>query len=142
MKIETYNGIVRAVDAASGIRSNKSFNLKNIPLVRFESYKNPFLMLEQSCSNPECDCNEVSLEFLELNEANASLTNQIHFNFRLNLETWKENEKPERSELCQGIVDEFINGLTDEMKSEFKESYGKKKKKARMAAKFDMPLND
>ncbi len=103
---------------------------------------NPFLLLKQSCNNPECDCNEISLEFSELDETGASLANKIQFYFRLNLETWKENRKPERSELCQGLVDEFINGITDELKSEYKKYYESIKEKAKLAAKFDVPLNN
>jgi len=142
MKIETYNGIVSIVDAVSGSRSKKPFNLKNMPLVRFGSYKNPFLLLQKCCSNPDCNCNELDLEFLEFDEKKAYLTNRIHFSFRLSLETWKENGNPERSELCQGLVDEFIKSLTDEMKREYKRYYEFNKKEAKLAAKFDMSLND
>lgn len=112
-----------------------------MPLVRFESYKNPFLMLKQSCNNPKCTCNEVTLDFSEFDETGAPLTNPIIFYFRLNIETWKENGRSERSELCNGLVDELINGLTDEMKGEFNKYYKSNKEKAKRAAKFDMPLN-
>jgi hypothetical protein len=129
------------VNEVSGIGTNKPFNLRNMPLVRFESYKNPFLMRKESCRNPECNCNEVALEFSEFDENGAPLTNPIQFFFRLNIETWKENGKTERSELFQGLVDEFINSLTDDIKGEFKKYYETSREKAKQAAKFDMPLN-
>lgn len=141
MKIETYNGIITVVTEVSDSGTNKPFNMKNMPLVRFESYKNPFLMLKQSCNNPECTCNEVALEFSEFDETGTPLTNPITFYFRLNIENWMENERSEKSTLCQGLVDEFINGLTDEMKDEFKNYYETSREKAKKAAKFDMPLN-
>jgi SEC-C motif len=141
MKIETYKGIITVVNEVSDSGTNKPFNLKDMPLVRFESYKNPFLMLKQSCSNPECTCNEITLDFSEFDETGAPLANPIIFYFRLNIETWKENERSERSELCNGLVDEFINGLTDEMKGEFRKYYETSREKAKRAAKFDMPLN-
>ncbi|TRZ88658.1 MAG: hypothetical protein D4R88_07365, partial [Methanosarcinales archaeon] len=142
MKIETYNGSVSIVDIVSGNRSNKPFNLKNMQLVRFGSYKNPFIILKQSCSNPDCNCNEVNLEFLEFDETKSCLTNHVHFLFRLNIKNWKENGKTERSELCQGLVDEFINGITDEMKRDFKKHYEFNKEKAKCIAKFDISLEN
>lgn len=140
MKIETYRGIVR-IQRKSG-RSAKFHDARNMPLVRFESHKNPFLMLEQYCNNPGCDCCEVGLEFSEIDESGAPLLNRIQFYFHLNLKTWKENREVKRSELCQRLVDEFINNLTDEIKSKFKRDYEHIKKKASRAAKFDMPLDE
>jgi len=140
MKIETFNGIISVVTEVSDSGANKPFNLKNMPLVRFESYKNPFLMLKQSCNNPECTCNEITLDLSEFDETGTPLTNPIIFSFRLNIETWTENDISERSELCHGLVDEFINGLTDEIKSEFKNYFETSREKAKNAAKFDMPL--
>jgi hypothetical protein len=95
MKIETYKGIITVVTEVSDRGTNKPFNLKDMPLVRFESYKNPFLMLKQSSSNPECTCNEVALDFSKFDETGAPLKNPIIFYFRLNIETWKENERSE-----------------------------------------------
>ncbi len=140
MKIETYSGIVR-IQRKSG-RSAKFHDARNMPLVRFESHKNPFLMIEQYCDNPECDCCEVGLEFSEIDESDAPLVNRIQFYFYLNLETWKENRKVKRSEICQRLVDEFVNNLTDEIKRKFKVDYEHIKKKTARAAKFDMPLDE
>lgn len=140
MKIETYRGIVR-IQRKSG-RSAKFHDARNMPLVRFESHKNPFLMIEQYCDNPGCDCREVGFEFSEIEESGAPLMNRIQFYFHLNLETWKENGDVKRSELCQRLVDEFINNLTEEIKSKFRGDYHHIKKKAERAAKFDMPLDE
>jgi hypothetical protein len=142
MKFEIYNGIVSFIDAVSGVRSNKQLNLKNMQLVRFGSYKNPFIILKQSCGNPDCNCNEVNLEFLDFDEKEVCLTNHVHFSFRLNIKNWKENGKTKRSELYQKLLDEFINDITDEMKSEYKRYYEVNKERAKHIAKFDMSLND
>jgi hypothetical protein len=142
MKIETYKGIVSITDEAQGARSRNFEAIKNMPLVRFKSHKNPFLMLKQFCNNLECDCNNATLEFTEIDETGASLPGQIQFYFILNLQNWTEDEKIVRSELCQSFVDEFINDLSEEMKNELKESVKYNKEKAKQAAKFDISLNN
>src|SRR5574341_137221 len=142
MKIETYKGTIRIQSKSSDRRSEKFHDAKNMPLVRFESHKKPFLMIEQYCSNPECDCNDVGLEFSEIDETGAPLVNRIQLYFYLDLKTWEEERKAKRSEIAQRLVDEFIDNLTDEIKSKFKKSYKNIKEKAWRAAKFEIPLDE
>jgi len=128
------------------IRFNKSFSdditfesssiKERVPLARFDSYKHPFVMLASYCNNSECDCDEASLEFIEIDEAGAIIANPIRFHIYLDLKQWQENRKPKRSKIAQRLVDEFFNSLTDEMKTRFEESYDFVKRNAKNAAKF------
>ncbi len=142
MIIETHKGTVRIQTRSSDRRTPKIRYATNMPRVRFESYENPFLMLDEYCGNPECNCREVGLEFLEINETGTEPENRLQFYFYLNLDTWKENRKVNNSGISQSLIDEFIRSLTDEHKRKFREDYKSVKKKVSKAAKFQMPLNE
>jgi len=66
----------------------------------------------------------------------------IQFSVCLDLRTWQENRKPKRSKVTQRLVDDFIDSLTDGMKSRFKDHYERNKGKARNAAKFKMSIDE
>jgi len=144
MKIETFEGIVHVH------KTDHEFHDKEkVPLVRFDSHRHPFLMLEQYCGNPDCDCNEAILGFTEIDETESPIANPMRFRIYLDLRTWQENRRPKRSEFAQRIVDEFTNSLTDDMRSRFRDSYEHVKEKARYvkekarnAARFKMHVDE
>lgn len=136
MKIETFKKPVR-IHTTSFEGKEKSYVKKGIPLVRFESYKNPFLMREKYCMNPECDCNITILNFMEINEKGIPINKPIYFTIFLDLKTWQENQKSERSKVSQCLIEEFLQGLTNEMKDSFKGKY----REIRHAVKFEMPVD-
>ncbi len=105
------------------IEKNKQTPDERCYRIRFTSCKNPFLIVEQYCKNLWCDCNEAILNFIETDELQQPIINPIRFNIYLNLETGQENKKQERHENVQLLVDEFINDLSDETKTQFKKNY-------------------
>lgn len=105
-------------------------------LVKFDAYKHPFVIIESCCGNPECECNEISLQLIEVDDSGATLGNPLHFQFFLNLKNWQENRAPQRSQLSQRLVDEFLANLTVEMKTRFKMNYDFVKQGGRNAARF------
>jgi len=143
MKIETYNEIVHFYPSPSdGKTDDGIYDKKGCPLVRFDSYRHPFLMLERYCCNPECDCNETLLDFMEIDEEGVQIADPLRFNICLDIEIWQEKRKPERHQVSQRLVDEFINNLTNEIKGRFKAHYENEKKRARNAAKFKISIDE
>jgi len=143
MTIEKFKGTVRVPRSSPGEGAEDEYDeRKGLPLVRFDSYRNPFVMLERSCTNPGCNCNEVSLSFTEIENSGKPIPDPTWFSFCLDLNTWKEKRIPERSKISQGFVDEFINNLTDEMKTRFKKDYASSKQRVRNAARFKMPIDE
>ena len=142
MKIETSKGIIRVRQPSSDVGADDEFYEEKIPLVKFDSHIHPFLMLERYCDNPECDCNEAFLDFVETHETGSPIVNPIQFSIYLDFRTWQENRRPKRSKVTQRLVDDFIDSLTDGMKNRFKDHYERNKGKARNAAKFKMSIDE
>jgi len=144
MNVEKYDGIVRIHKTSpNGKISDKFDDKKDVPLVRFDSHKRPFLMLTTYCDNPECDCSDVTLSFTEIDEPGCPpISKPIYFSLRLDVRTWQEKRIPGRSKVIQRLVDEFIDNLTDEIKIRFKEHYDLKKENALNASKFKMPIDE
>jgi hypothetical protein len=143
MKIEEFKGTVYVPRSFPGGEAEDEYDeKKGFPLVRFDSYRHPFLMTEMSCTNPECNCNEIGLSFTEIDQSGIPILDRITFSFYLDLKTWQENRYPGRSKVSQRFVDEFINNLTDEMKTRFKKNYAIHKESARKASTFTMPVEE
>jgi hypothetical protein len=143
MKIEEFKGTVLISRSSHGGGDEDEYDeAHGFPLVRFDSHRNPFLVTEMSCSNPECNCNEIALSFTEIDEMGIPIVDPITFSFHLDLETWQEKRIKRRSKVSQRLVDEFINNLTDEMKTRYKKNYAKHKERLRKAAKFTMPVKE
>lgn len=143
MKIEEFKGTVLVPRSSYGEGDEDEYNKEHgFPLVRFDSYRHPFLMTEMSCTNPECNCNEIALSFTEIDESGIPILDPITFSFSLDLETWQEKRIQRRSTVSQRFVDEFINNLTDEMKTRFKKNYAIHKESERKASTFTMPVEE
>lgn len=143
MNTGTFNGTIRFNKSFSEKKSFENSSIKEkVPLARFDCYRHPFLLLESYCNNPECDCKEASLQFIEIDEAGAIIANPIRFHIYLDIEQWQENRGSQRSEIAQRLVDEFFNSLTDEMKSRFKNNYDHVKRQAKNAAKFKRSVKE
>ncbi len=143
MKIEEFKGTVLVPRSSYGEGDEDEYDKEHgFPLVRFDSHRNPFLMSEMSCTNPDCNCNEIGLSFTEIDESGTPILDKIIFSFHLDLETWQEKRIQERSKVSQRLVDEFLNNLTDEMKTYFKENYARHKERLRKASTFTMPVEE
>jgi len=123
--------------------SDKLSEGEGIPFAIFNSHENPFLMTESCCNNPECDCNEIHLDFTEVDkDSKYPVSNPITFSLSLDLGTWQEKRIRQRPEVSQRLVDEFINDLTEDAKSRFKWIYDFTKERARNAARFKISRNE
>ena len=143
MKVEKFEGILRINPSSSGGKVvDDSYDESDMPLLRFDLYDRPFLLLEKYCDNPGCNCKAASLVIMEIDETGKTIDNPMRFLLHLDLKTWKEIEKPERPDVVQDLVDEFIKSLPDKLKIRFKIRYEKAKEKARSAVMFTMPLTD
>ena len=91
MKIEKFKGTVLVPRSSYGEGDDDEYDKEHgFPLVRFDSHRNPFLMSEMSCTNPDCNCNEIGLSFTEIDESGTPILDRIIFSFHLDLETWQE----------------------------------------------------
>ncbi|ERJ13231.1 hypothetical protein [Haloplasma contractile] len=70
----------------------------NYLVIQFKDYKN-ILMLENYCSDPDCNCNEVLLNFAQLNEENK-ITNNL-LNLKIDLKSGQVLDKT--------VVDPSVN---------------------------------
>jgi len=110
-------------------------------LLRFKGRDRPFLMTRSCCDNPDCDCQEVVLEFgeaIDPEEREAPVT----FWVRLNLKTWAESDPHERSPVAAGLASEFLRDITDDMKADLRRYYDEEKRIAKRFAAFEIPAAD
>lgn len=141
MKIENFGRKVKVSTLSPGIVIEEGEE-KRYPVVRFHSYPHPFVMSQVICKNPECDCKDITLGFTEIDETGIPLAKPFTFSFSLDLETWQEGKTFKQTKLSQGFVEEFIENLTDEMKTRFMENYEYFKQKARNAQRFKMSAEE
>jgi hypothetical protein len=110
-------------------------------LVHFEGRERPFLVVWTCCGNPDCDCEEVTLEFAEVRDSEGPEA-PVSFWMRLGLTTWAENDPHDRPPLTAGLAGEFLRDLTDDMKLELRRFYDERKRFARRLATFEIPVAD
>lgn len=111
-------------------------------MVRFSSRSRPFLVNETYCSNPDCFCNEVFLNFTEVSEAGRLLQNPVSFSVRVDLETWQESEPPRRLPEVAGWVHELLNQCPSTRRAEFKASYEEGRRLARRRAEYMLDADE
>ena len=111
-------------------------------LVRFSSHPRPFLVQETYCSNPDCSCNEVFLNFTEVSDTGCSLANPISFSVRVDLETWQESAPPRRAAEVTAWVREFLNQCPSTRRAEFKASYEEGRRIARRRAEYTISADE
>jgi hypothetical protein len=108
--------------------------LENV--VRFSSHPRPFLVTETYCSNPDCHCNKVFLNFTEVSDSGGSLKNPLSFSARIDLDSWQESEPPRRSPEVAAWVREFLSQCPSTRRTEFKASYEEGRRIARRKAEY------
>ena len=111
-------------------------------VVRFSSHPRPFLVKETYCSNPDCCCNEVFLNFTEVSDPGCSLKNALSFSARVDLATWQESKPPRRLPEVAGWVQEFLNQCPPTRRAEFKASYEEGRRIARRKAEYTMDADE
>jgi hypothetical protein len=114
--------------------------LENV--VRFSSHPRPFLITETYCSNPDCHCNEVFLNFTEVGDAGGSLKNALSFSVRIDLDRWQESEAPRRSPEVVAWVQEFLNQCPSTRRTEYRASYEEGRRIARRKAEYMMDADE
>ncbi len=111
-------------------------------VVRFSSHPRPFLISETYCSNPHCCCNEVFLNFTEVDDSGRLLNNPLLFSARVNLESWRESNPPPRSPEVTAWVGEFLNQCSSTRRAEFKVSYEEGRQLARRKAEYTIDADE
>jgi uncharacterized protein YchJ len=93
-------------------------------VVWFASHPRPFLVKDDYCADPECSCNAVLLEFLELRRnAREPLPHPLSFSAWIDLDTWQEKNPPERSPEVAAFIQEFLTECPLGRKAEFRASF-------------------
>jgi hypothetical protein len=111
-------------------------------IVKFTGHLRPFQLIQRYCNNPDCPCNQVSLEFIEVEKDGSAVPNQIRFSFGLDLGTWQVCEDTKDIKQTNALVDEFLHDLSDEMKAMFQKKRETIKQRNRKLANFTMPVED
>lgn len=60
----------------------------------------------------------------------------------MNINSWREDESPERPERIKALVDEFLSSLSEDLKVQFKKNYQWAKEKGRKIANFKMSAQE
>ena len=91
--------------------------------IQTEKYPSKIIVKEEYCTNQNCNCREVDLEFYKLFEENNTL--EILFTVCLDLNTYKMKDKRifDNSINADDIIDEFIDSIEDKEKQHFEENY-------------------
>lgn len=105
----------------------------------FACYKNPFLVFENYCDNPECQCNTAILTFVETSPQFEPIPGAMEFAIELSLKDWQFEilTNPQTSkELVGAILKEFHNDLTTQIKERFQKRHQTVKDFAKRALKL------
>lgn len=110
--------------------------------VTFAASNAPFAMLESFCDNPECDCYEARLEFIELPTTALVLKRPLSFFLRLDLAAGRAFPTQEDDGHIRALAEEFTRDLQPEMLAKFRADYDFEKAHCRKAADFSMPAKE
>jgi len=111
-------------------------------VVRFPTHPRPFLVKDAYCDNPDCTCNAVFLTFTEVAESDCSLRNPLSFTVRVDLESWREREPPERSPEVSAWIREFLDQCPPARRAEFKASYEEGRRIAKRRAEYMLDADE
>jgi hypothetical protein len=104
-------------------------------LVKFDGHPRDYLLRFSSCPDPNCPCRDMTCIFSPLDDPDDF---EAEFTVTLNIETWQETGTSSRSEPAASRVREFVTGLTDDLKAEFRSKFEKVKKHARRVSEFSL----
>lgn len=144
VKIEIFNRMFYSHSGASGenLLALKQCSDNSALLVRFDDYAHPFLVVEYRCSDPQCTCKTLLLEFTEINEVGHPIAGPVQFSISLNISTWKENDKPKRSRMAQHFAKVFMENLTSDIKRQICNSVGEHQESIDRSLTFKMSNED
>ena len=89
--------------------------------VRFSDLCVPFELTTAFCTNPECDCREISLHLKELTDENP-----LKFSLIVGLDSWQERNVPERESQVSQLVSEFLDEFPEKEKRSLFNQYDAK----------------
>ncbi len=111
-------------------------------IISFSSHLNPFLMTRLYCSNPDCTKDDIFLSFVEKNIAAKSSAAPLAFTLRFDLVEGKELSSPKRPEIVSRLADEFIGGLTEEIRKKWLMKILTIKKDLKRSAEYRLDSQD
>jgi len=88
------------------------------------------------CSNPECECSEVTFHLLEAAEDGQSPAKPLALEIRIDPETWQEVQAPERRAPLAECVREFLRDYPPEERLAFQEIGREKQELARRLREY------
>lgn len=97
-------------------------NIANI-IVKSQFYSSKMIIKESYCTNPKCNCREVTLKFSKFDE--NSEENELLFSIKLNIDTLEVVNKTQydKSIEIDNIIGEFLTDVGIKMKDRFIENY-------------------
>jgi len=92
-------------------------------IVKSEFYPSNMIIEESYCTNPKCNCRNVTLKFLKVDEKNKE--NEPLFSIKLNIDTFKVVDKTiyDKSVRSDDIIDEFLIAAESEIRDRLNENY-------------------
>ncbi|WP_253199431.1 SEC-C metal-binding domain-containing protein [Clostridium tagluense] len=92
-------------------------------VVKSKFYSSSMIIKEVYCTNPMCECRDLTLKFLKVDEMNNE--GEILFSIKLNIDTFKVLDKVsyDKAIKVDEIITEFLTGLDIEIRDRFNENY-------------------
>lgn len=92
-------------------------------IVKSEFYPSNMIIEESYCTNPKCNCRNVTLKFLKFDEKNKE--NEPLFSIKLNIDTFKVVDKTvyDKSVRTDDIIDEFLTAVESEIRDRLNKNY-------------------
>ena len=90
--------------------------------VRFNNHPSAFVVIDEYCLNPECDCRDVTLEFYEVEGIEFK---KLYFKILVNVDTWemKDHHIFIQDSGCEQMIEEFIRDVDKPTKSRIKKRF-------------------
>ncbi|MGV8149820.1 MAG: YecA family protein [Alkaliphilus sp.] len=106
---------MRMQDKLINLAPEEGINLDVATIVKFDNLPAWIAVLDEYCTNPDCDCRDTTLSFFEIvdNEINDAL-----FKIQINVDTWEMiTQQVFRKDIdYEGMIEEFFRDIDDKTK--------------------------
>jgi hypothetical protein len=109
--------------------------------VKFAAHDSTFLMFYSACENPGCSCTDVVVTFIERDAPNQRRHRRTEFGVEFDVNTWQVMKIYGASPVASPLIDEFVTGLSADLKNDILVKYRSFRQAVENAARFTMPAD-
>ena len=96
-------------------------------LVKFDNFPSKVAVMDEYCTNPGCDCRDITLGFFEIVDNEIK---DVIFKILMNVDTWEmiKHQVFKKNIDCEGMIGEFLRDIDDKTKLIIKKRFETGKK--------------